>query len=318
MKLEEQIRRTIRQRNYSRRTERSYIGWYKRFVRYHKLKHPSEMAEREIEDFLSFLANDRGVSKATQDQAFNALVFLYSHVLKKKLGKINATRASGRRRLPVVLTQDEVRKLINGVDPRVRVPCEVLYGCGLRITECMRLRVKDIDIETKTISVRDGKGGKDRIVEMGHTLSEHLSFQLDRARIVHDRDRGDDLPGVALPMTVVQKSPSFGIRWQWFWLFPSPSLSRAPDCGIIRRHHQHEDGINRALQRTARLCKLTKRITAHSLRHSYATHLLMRGVDLRSIQEALGHSNVRTTEIYTHVVKAMQGSIGSPLDDLQN
>ncbi len=317
MKLEDQIRQTIRRLNYSRRTEEAYIGWYKRYVRHHELRHPSEMGEAEVEEFLNYLANEQKVSKATQNQAFNALMFLYRRVLERPLERINAIRAKETKNLPVVLTQNEVQKIFETIDRNYLIPCEILYGCGLRLMECMRLRIKDVDLEAKTLAVRDGKGGKDRMVELGDTLASHLSSQLKHSQQLHDRDREANLPGVALPSTVERKAPGSATRWEWFWIFPSPTLSHAPDTGIFRRHHQHQDGINRALQRAARQCKITKRITAHCLRHSFATHLLMRGIDLRSIQEALGHSNVRTTEKYTHIVKAMRGSIGSPLDDLE-
>ncbi|MFT5469688.1 MAG: integron integrase [Verrucomicrobiales bacterium] len=317
MKIEDRIREAIRLRHYSRRTEATYVGWYKSFVRHFEpIRHPEEMGAPEVQAFLTHLAVNRDVAAATQNQALNALVFLYREVLGKELEGIDALRARKKPRLPVVLTSDEVKRLLGELRGEGAIATKLLYGCGLRLQESLRLRVKDLDLEGGTLTVRQGKGDKDRMLSLPRNMAEELERQTQFGRQLHDSDRETGLPGVAMPTALERKAPAWAESWEWFWVFPSRSISRDPRSGVERRHHLHEVTVSRAIQVAARAAKLSKKVTARTLRHSFATHLLLKGVDLRSIQELLGHSDVRTTEVYTHVVKAMRGEIASPLDDL--
>ncbi len=315
MKLEDQLRAALRFKQYSLRTEESYVGWYRRYVLWHEKRHPSEMGEPEVEAFLTHLAAERSVSAATQNQALNALIFLYRDVLKVELEGINAQRAKHSRRLPVVLTVGEVGELMKGVSGEAGMVCKLLYGCGLRLAEALSLRIKDVDLNGHKLEVRSGKGGKDRVITLPKSLLQPLTEQRARMELLHKSDRNGDLPGVYLPHAMEVKHPAAATSWEWFWMFPS-GLSQDPRSGVVRRHHLHEINVSRELTRASKLANLGKRVTAHVLRHSYATHLILRGVDIRSIQELLGHSDVRTTEIYTQLAKAMRGEITSPLDDL--
>ena len=315
-RLEDQIRDAIRQRHYSLKTEESYVMWYRQFVRFHGLRHPKEMGEAEVTAFLKHLSVERDVAVETHRQALNALLFLYRNVLGRELQEIELWRPRRKKRVPVVLTVDEVRALLAAMHGVEAVLARLLYGCGLRLSEGLRLRVKDVDVNGQLLTVRGGKGDKDRCMELPQRLVAALREQTDFARSVWEADRRAGAPGVEVPHAFGVKSPKAGERWEWFWLFPSGNDSADPRSGTLRRHHLHESRLARALAAAAALSGLAKRITAHTLRHSYATHLLMKGVDIRSIQERLGHSSVSTTEIYTHVVKAMQGTVRSPLDEL--
>lgn len=321
MKLEDQLRQALRRKHYSYKTELNYLGWYRRYVLWHKERaghavHPMEMGAAELEAFLTHLAVNRKVTAVTQNQALNAVVFLYREVLKKDLGDLNAKRAKHHKRLPVVLTQEEVGKLLQGAQGEAGLVVKLLYGCGLRVAEGLALRMKDVDVKGGTVSVRGGKGDKDRVIPLPKRLAQPIQEHRERARLMHETDRKAGLPGVALPGAFGEKHPGAAESWEWFWMFPSPSLSTDPRSGVVRRHHLHEINISRELARVCKLAGIEKRVTAHVLRHSYATHLILRGVDIRSIQELLGHSDVRTTEIYTKLAKAMRGEITSPLDDL--
>lgn len=290
--------------------------WYKQFVRFHHLRHPAEMGETEIGAFLKHLCVDRDVAASTHNQALNALVFLYREVLDKELADIEKHRPRRPKRIPVVLTADEVRAIVGSMRGVESLVVRLLYGCGLRIAEALALRLKDVDVGGCLLTVRSGKGGKDRCLELPERLRAPLRDQIEYSLSLWNADRRADAPGVELPHAFAVKSPRAGTNREWFWLFPSDHDSADPRSGIVRRHHLHESRVSRALAAAARIAALNKRVTAHTLRHSYATHLLMKGVDIRSIQERLGHSAVSTTEIYTHVVKAMQGKVRSPLDDL--
>ncbi len=319
MKLEDQFIQVLREKDYAPRTVEAYTGWYRKFVQFHDLRHPVEMGVPEVEAFLTHLATDKDVAPATQAQARNALTLFYAEVLEKALENVEAVRAKKKPRLPVVLTQEETRALLASVDPDVQLPCRLIYGCGLRALECLRLRVKDLDLAARTLVVADPRGGKDRVLELPESLREPLRDHLERIRMIHAKDIEDGIGGVyLLPESLAQEAgPDAATEWKYFYVFPSRKISMDPEApGTMRRHHLHQAAINRALQRGASLAGIDKKITAHTLRHSYATHLLLRGVDLRSIQKALGHADIRTTEVYTHVVKAMRGSLGSPLDDL--
>lgn len=315
------MRGAIRLKQYSIKTEEAYVMWYKQFVRFQAqlcgaMRHPQEMGTSEVEVFLTHLAKNRDLSASSQNQAMNALVFLFREVLKQTLEGIEATRAKRHRRLPVVLTQDEVKTLLAGVKGEAGLVIRLLYGCGLRVAEALSLRVKDVDLNGGKIEVRGGKGDKDRVITLPKSLLPPLRDHLKHVKAVHDADRREGVPGVALPKAFAVKSPGAAQSWPWFWFFPSARVYENAEKNMHGRHHLHEIAITRELERAAKLAGLTKRVTAHVLRHSFATHLILRGVDIRSIQELLGHADVRTTEIYTALAKAMRGEITSPLDDL--
>lgn len=315
-RLEDQLRGAIRERHYSIRTEEAYVMWYRQFVRFHGLRHPGEMGEGEVTAFLRHLAVEREVAVETHRQALNALLFLFRQVLLRDLQELALWRPRRAKRVPVVLTVEEVRQVMGALTGTEALVTRLLYGCGLRLMECLRLRVKDVDGEAGVLTVRGGKGDKDRVVELPERLREALRVQREYAQSQWTADRRTGVAGVMVPHAFAVKVPSAGERWEWFWLFPAERVSVDPRSGAVRRHHWHESRLTRALAVAARVTALGKRLTAHTFRHSYATHLLLKGVDIRSIQERLGHSNVATTEIYTHVVKAMQGKVRSPLDEL--
>ncbi|MEM1294898.1 MAG: integron integrase [Verrucomicrobiota bacterium] len=315
-KLETQLREAIRRKQFSLGTEKTYVGWYKQYVRFHQLRHPAEMGAEDISRFLTHLAANRHVAAATQNQALNALVFLYREVLKIDVPGIQALRSKRPKRLPTVLSPDEVKCLLGEMSGVWQLQAQLLYGCGLRISECLRLRIKDVDLGHRIIWIRSGKGGKDRSVPMPKTCEALLHRQLEYSRGKYEEDRQHDQPGVELPHAMERKSPGAGKSWPWFWVFPAADSSIDLRSGIRRRHHLHEKSLGRKLGVAREKAQIPKRVTAHTLRHSYATHLLLGGADLRSIQQALGHTNVKTTEVYTHVVEAIRGPLDSPLDGL--
>lgn len=317
MKVEDRIREKMRFKHYSLRTEESYVGWYRRFVRFHGLRHPEELGAAEVEAFLTDLAVRKRVVAATQNQALNALVFLFKDVLEKPFEGVDAMRAQVSRRLPVVLSVEEMRKLLMVMTGEEAVMAKLLYGCGLRVLECLRLRVKDVDLSGGKVEVRGGKNDKDRVLTLPKSLAGLLEAQLQRCRVIYDKDREEGVAGVYLPGAYDVKSPTAAESWPWFWLFPSGSLSADPRAeGMVRRHHAHEARVGRALAAAVKAAGLEKKVTAHTLRHSFATHLVLRGVDIRSVQELLGHTDIRTTMIYIQLARAMRGEISSPLDDL--
>ena len=269
-----------------------------------------------MEAFLTHLAVDLSLAAVSQNQALNALIFLYKEVLKVGLAGIDAKRAKHNKRLPVVLTSAEVGELLKGVSGEAGLVCKLLYGCGLRVSEALALRIKDVDLNGHKLEVRSGKGDKDRVITLPKSLLQPIAEHRARVKLLHLADRKAGLPGVFLPHAMETKHPAAATSWEWFWMFPGNGTSKDPRSGVERRHHLHEIGISRELARAAKSADLSKRVTAHVLRHSYATHLILRGVDIRSIQQLLGHSDVRTTEIYTQLAKAMRGEITSPLDDL--
>ena len=317
-KLESQLIESMRIKQFARSTEETYTYWYRWFVRFHQLRHPKTMGAKEIEAFLTHLARNRGVARSTQNQALNALIFLHREVLRIDVEGIHALRARIRRQLPVVLTRDEVKRVLQSFESTSiwALQAALIYGCGLRVNECMALRIKDLDLNARTLTVREAKGNKSRILTLPESTLDDLRHQYAYARNLHERDRRVEAPGVALPSAMHRKSPGAATSWPWFWFFPSSKSSVDPATGITRRHHLHEGSFANRLKEAVHKSEVHKKISAHSLRHSFATHLLLRGVDIRSVQELLGHSSVRTTEVYTHVVKAMQGQIESPLDDL--
>ena len=331
LKLEDQLREVLRRKQYSRKTEENYVGWYRRFVLWHKERagqavHPAEMGAAEVEAFLTHLAVNRGVSAVTQNQALNAVLFLYREVLKLELEGINAQRAKHHKHLPVVLAVEEVKELLAGVKGDAGLAIKLLYGCGLRVAEVLALRIKDVDIKGGKLEVRGGKGDKDRVLTLPNMLRQPIEEHLKQVRAVYEADRRNGVPGVAMPKAYEVKNPKAAESWPWFWFLPSAKVWEDKETdGTARtglraygrgRHHLHEIAISRELDRAAKLAGLSKRVTAHTLRHSFATHLVLKGIDIRSVQQLLGHADVRTTEIYTQLARAMRGEITSPLDDL--
>ena len=316
MRLEDRLRARVRAKGYALTTEEAYAGWYRRFVLHHGKRHPEEMGEAEVEAFLTWLAAEREVAAVTQNQALNALVFLYREVLGKPLSGLDALRAKEKKYVPVVLTQEEVKRLLDGMDGVEWLMCGLLYGCGLRVAECLRLRVKDVSIGGRMVTVQDGKGGKSRAVTLPERLVPGLEHHLERVKLQHERDEADGLPGVYLPTALERKAPAWAHELAWYWVWPAASLAVDPRSGVRRRHHLHEVTVGRALKRAASLAGIGKKVTAHTLRHSFATHLVLKGVDMRTVQELLGHSDIRTTEIYVKLARVMRGAVRSPLDEI--
>ncbi len=316
MRLEDRLRAKVRALGYSLRTEETYAGWYRRYVNYHGKRHPREMGAAEVEEFLTWLAAEKQVAATTQNQALNALVFLYKQVLEMELEGIAAERAKEKKYLPVVLTREEVKAVLDALNGEQRLMCSLMYGCGLRVAECLRLRVKDVDVAGGMVTVQDGKGGKSRATALPKRLQTPLSEHLERVKLLHARDAAAGLPGVYLPEALERKAPAWARELAWYWMWPAEGVSVDPRSGVARRHHVHDITVGRALKKAAMLAQVAKKVTAHTLRHSFATHLLLRGVDIRSVQELLGHSDIRTTEIYVKLARAMRGEIISPLDDL--
>ncbi len=314
-RLLERVKLAIRRRHYSYRTEQAYIHWIRRYIFFHGKRHPDEMGEPEVAAFLTHLAVARRVSAATQNQALNAILFLYKQVLERDIGLIQGvTRAKRSERLPVVLTRAEVHAVLQRMHGREWLMASLLYGCGLRVMECVRLRVKDLDFGYRQILVRDSKGKKDRAVPMPQSLIAALQAQLQWARKIHENDLADGFGEVSLPCALHRKYPNAACEWGWQYLFPASARARDPYSGRWKRHHIDESVLQRALHKAAMEADLSKRVSCHTLRHSFATHLLMAGQDIRTIQELLGHADVRTTMIYTHVLgKGAQG-VSSPLD----
>jgi integron integrase len=313
--LEEETRKVLRIRHRSLRTEKTYIGWLRRFQGFAIEKAPESLEGKDIQDFLSHLAVDRRVSTSTQNQALNALVFVYKHVLIKDIeNTINAVKARYKRRLPVVLTIKETEQIFDKIPGLYRLMAMLTYGCGLRLNECLSLRIKDVDLEQNIVIVRSGKGDEDRRTVLPERLKDELIHHIASIRSLYDRDRKQNLNGVALPGALERKYSNAGKEWGWFWLFPSRSLSIDPRTNVVRRHHMHPASLQRAFK--AAVCKagITKQATVHTLRHSFATHLLEKGYDIRTIQELLGHKQIQTTMIYTHVAKKNILGVRSPLD----
>ncbi len=314
-RLMDVVRDRIRVKHYSRRTEESYTHWIKRFILFHQKRHPSEMGAPEVEAFLTSLAVERNVSASTQKQALAAILFLYKEVLAIDLPWLDGiTRAKQRVRVPVVLSRLEVERLLALMEGTHGLMAKLLYGTGMRLMECVRLRVKDLDFDRHEVTVREGKGGKDRVTMLPLSLTAPLSQHLERMRALYEGDRAADLPGVFMPDALERKYPNAGKTWPWFWVFPSASISIDSATGIRRRHHAHEQSLQRALKRAVSMAGISKPATSHTLRHSFATHLLESGYDIRTVQELLGHSDVSTTMIYTHVLNKGGRGVVSPLD----
>jgi integron integrase len=314
-KLLDQVRDVIRLKHYSIRTEQTYIDWIKRYILFHGKRHPSEMGEDEVTAFLTFLAREGNVAASTQNQALSALLFLYKEVLKQEIGWLDSVeRAKKPARLPVVLSTDEVHKIFAHLTGTHRLMAGLLYGAGLRLMECVRLRVKDIDFGYAKITVREGKGGKDRVTMLPINLATALERHLVKVKVQHEEDVEAGYGQVYLPHALARKYPNAETEWSWQYVFPSNRVSLDPRSGDLRRHHVEESSLQNAVKKAVRASGVAKPATCHSLRHSFATHLLENGYDIRTVQELLGHKDVSTTMIYTHVLNRPGIGVRSPLD----
>jgi integron integrase len=316
-KLLQQVRRAIRIRHYSSRTEQAYVHWIRRYIFFHGKRHPDELGKPELTAFLSHLAVAEHVSASTQTQALSALVFLYRNVLEREIGLLeDIVRAKRPARLPVVLTRDEARQLFAHLDGVVLLACRLLYGSGLRLLECLHLRVKDIEFGRNEITVRDGKGQKDRVTMLPASSKQLLLDHLTRVRRQHESDLRQGLGRAPLPDALARKYPNADRQWGWQYVFPASSHYTDRHTGVRHRHHLHESVIQKSMGEAVRLARIVKPATPHTLRHSFATELLRTGHDIRTIQELLGHSDVSTTMIYTHVLNRGGRGVQSPADDL--
>jgi integron integrase len=318
-RLLDRVRSALRVRHYSLRTETVYVDWVRRFILFHGKRHPGEMGAEEIQAFLSFLAVERHVSASTQNQAKAALLFLYEHVLEMDLPWLKGViQAKTPRRLPVVLTPMEVQRLLGRIEGVSGLIAKVLYGTGMRLMEGLRLRVKDVDFERREIVIREGKGAKDRVTMLPESLVVPLREHLAKVKALHERDLAEGFGGVYLPDALEVKSPRAAKSWAWQWVFPSSLRSGDPRSGAVRRHHIYAESVQRAVREAARAMDLPKPVSPHVLRHSFATHLIQSGYDIRTVQELLGHKDVETTMIYTHVLNRGGHGVVSPLDQIRS
>jgi integron integrase len=320
--LLDQARERIRDMHYSLKTEKASLYWARFFIRWSAtqpggMRHPRDMGVQEVEAFLSMMANERKVSASTHNQALSAVLFLHREVLGIDLPWLNNIgRPQQSKRIPSVLTKDEVAGLLAQMDGINALLARLLYGTGMRLMEGMRLRVKDVDFVRHAVIVREAKGNKDRVVMLPRSLAPALRLQMLAARALWEADRQAQRGGVEVPHALDIKYPKVGSTWAWFWMFPSPTLSIDPRSGVERRHHLFEERLQRAIKVAVPKADIHKPVSVHTLRHSFATHLLQSGTDLRTVQELLGHSDVSTTMIYTHVLKAAAGGTASPLDSM--
>ena len=313
----EEVRQLMRVQHYAIRTEFSYIEWIKRFILFHDKRHPGEMGEAEVAAFLTHLTVNRNVAPATQAQALNALVFLYRKVLNRPLDEINGiVRSKKKPKIPVVLTQLEVSTVLSKLGGVHWLAGCLLYGSGLRLMECIRLRVKDVDFGRLSVTVRQGKGGKDRVVTLARELVVPLQRHLESVKMTHERDLAEGFGSVYLPYALERKYPAAASSWGWQYVFPATRRSVDPRSNVIRRHHMDETTVQRAVKIAVREAGIYRPASCHTLRHSFATHLLERGADIRTVQEQLGHADVKTTEIYTHVIGRGGSAVISPLETI--
>jgi integron integrase len=316
-KILDQLRERIRLLHYSRQTEHAYVRWCRAFIRFHGIRHPAEMGGPQVEAFLGWLAGERHVAAATHRQALSALLFLYTKVLGLQLPWMSEVgRPRVRRRLPVVLSQQELSSIFIHLDGEHRLLAHLLYGTGMRLSEGLQLRVKDLDFEHRAIVVRAGKGGKDRVLMLPQSLMQSLREQLARARRLWLIDQAEGKTGVEMPYALERKYARAGSSWMWFWVFPQQTHSTDPRSGVVRRHHMFDQTFQRAFTRAVQSSGIAKPVTPHTLRHAFATHLLQAGYDIRTVQDLLGHSDVATTMIYTHVLKVGGGAVRSPIDSM--
>ena len=316
-RLLDRVRTAIRTLHLSLRTEKAYLNWIRRFILFHGKRHPSAMGALEVTAFLSHLAEKKEVSSSTQNQALSAILFLYRHVLEQELGEFKGlVRARRTRRLPLVLSREEVKRVLDQMEGTLGLIASLLYGSGLRLMECLRLRVKDLDFSCHQITVREGKGSKDRMTMLPARLEPALVEHLKGVKALHAKDLREGFGRVALPNALSRKYPGASREWAWQFVFPAPEHSRDPRTGEWRRHHLHERIVQRAFKAAVHKAGVTKPATCHVLRHSFATHLLMGGYDIRTVQELLGHESLKTTMIYTHVLNRGGRGVQSPVDTL--
>lgn len=309
------MRDALRVKHYSRRTEEAYVGWIRRYILFHQKRHPKDMGSPEIQAFLTHLAVEQNVASSTQNQALSALVFLYREVLHQELsGSINAVRAKPTQNIPTVLTKSEVHQILGQLSGHHKLLVELLYGSGLRSLECVRIRVKDLDFARHELTIRDGKGSKDRRTMLPESLCLPLQHHLQTVKQLHQQDVANGHGAVYLPFALAQKYPNAAKEWRWQYVFPATKLSVDPRSGIWRRHHLDESVMTRAIKKATDAAGIAKRVSCHTFRHSFATHLLEAGYDIRTVQELLGHEDVATTMIYTHVLNKGGLAVKSPLD----
>jgi integron integrase len=315
-RLIDEVRRVARTRHLSLRTEDAYLNWIRRFIRFHHKKHPREMGEQEIRSFISDLAVNGGIAASTQTVALSALLFLYRDVLKKDLPYVsNIERARKPKRLPTVFTRDETKRILSNLEGTHWLVAGLLYGSGLRLMECLRLRVKDLDFTCAQVTVRDGKGEKDRITMLPARLKQPLMRHLQKVKVVHEEDLAAGYGEVFLPYALARKYPIAPQQWGWQYIFPAANRSIDPRSGKERRHHLSDQAVQKAVKKAIHKARIVKNGSCHTLRHSFATHLLERGYDIRTVQELLGHKDVRTTMIYTHVLNRGGKGVLSPIDE---
>ena len=315
-KLLDSLRLALRSRHYSRKTEKSYVQWVKRYVYFHGMRHPAEMAETEINSFLTSLAVRDKVSASTQTQALSALLFLYRHVIGRQIGKLGEViRARKPKRIPVVMTHQEVKAVLAQLSGDKWLMASLLYGAGLRLMECLRLRIMDIDFNGSEIRVRNGKGAKDRVTMLPESLKVPLQNHYRKVQAVHEKDLAEGWGRVEMPMALDRKYPNAPTEWRWQWVFPQEKRWKNTKTGREGRHHTHETILQRAVKEAVRRAGIVKHVGCHTFRHSFATHLLEAGYDIRTIQELLGHKDISTTMIYTHVLNKGGHGVRSPMDE---
>lgn len=308
------MRDRIRVKQYSYKTEKAYLDWVERFIRFHGIRHPKDMGRAEIESFLSDMAN-RGVSSSTQNQALAAILFMYREMLGTEFEGIQAIRAKGTAHIPTVLTVDETKRVLCRLHGVYHMIGYLLYGSGMRLMECLRLRVKDIDFDLRTITLRDTKSNRDRVTVLPDAVRESLRLHLDKVKAQHAEDLANGYGSVEMPGALAKKYPNAEYEWAWQYVFPAGQFSRDPRSGVARRHHLYETSVQKAVRKAALEAGITKPVGPHTFRHSFATHLLQAGTDIRTIQELLGHKDLKTTMIYTHVAGIGAG-VKSPADSL--
>ncbi len=316
-KLLDRLREALRSRHYSRRTEQTYCHWIKRFIFFHNKRHPAEMAEPEINAYLTHLAVKEKVSASTQNQALSALLFLYRHVLNREIGDLGEViRARKPRHIPVVMTREAVKAVLGHLHGDKWLMANLMYGAGLRLMECLRLRVQDVDFARNEITIRDGKGAKDRITMLPQSVAVPLREHLKKVKTLHEKDLSEGWGRVQMPYALDRKYPNASGDWRWQWVFPQESRWRNRETGEQGRHHVHESLVQKAVKEAVTKAGLVKHVSCHTFRHSFATHLLQDGYDIRTIQELLGHKDVSTTMIYTHVLNRGGQGVRSPADSL--
>lgn len=313
-RFSDQIRQDLRSKGYAYQTEKTYLHWIKRFVSFHKMQHPRGMGEAHINAFLSHLGTRRDCSPATQRIALNAIIYLYRKFLAVELEKLDFEKARQRRRLPVVLSHNEVQRILAELSGKHWLMVSLLYGAGLRLNELLNLRIKDIDFEMSTLTVRSGKGNKDRTTLLPQSLQDHLIAQIALVAKQHKRDMEDGFGEVYMPYALGKKYPRAAFELGWQFLFPSTTIGACPRTGVMRRHHLHHTALRKHVRRARINAQITKPVRCHTFRHSFATRLLQQGYDIRTIQKLLGHSDVTTTEIYTHVLGRGAMGVVSPMD----